>query len=134
MNQPLQCLAPVIGIFAGVLVGWFLHFVVGPSPITDFAVRLFEVIFGIVGWAFTTILISQKKLHCGGTQRLDQATRSRYVVWGIMLLTLIVLAPVLLITRMWFLYFPCMGVLTFCFVGEIISGSPTKAFTYLSDY
>lgn len=126
MNRPwLRCLAPVIGIFLGSLLGWITDALLHPVGVASFAVRLFMIVFGIFGWAVATI-VDGKQLHCGGTLKLDRETRQRYRLHGIIAFFLVVLAPMLLFTQLWFLYFPCMFVLIVCFVSEVGWGSPTK--------
>jgi hypothetical protein len=98
-----------------------------PVGLASFAVRLFMIVFGVYGWAVATI-IDGKKLHCGGTQKLDSETRQRYRWQGIIAFFLVMLAPMLLFTHLWFFYFPCMFLLIVCFVGEVGWGSPTGVF------
>jgi hypothetical protein len=129
-----KCLGPVAGIFIGSAVGLSLSLFLQPSFLVDLAIRLFEIMFGVIGWALSTILVNQAKLHCGGTQRLDAPTRQRYNRWAMFMLPLLVLVVAFLVSRLWPLYFLSVALLTFCFLSEIVSGSPMKAAGTLLDY
>src|SRR5438067_18185 len=106
----LQCLAPVLGIFTGWLVGWIIHATVHPTGITDFAIRFFVLVFSVSGWAVATVL-QNKKLYCGGTQVLDRETRHRYFIGMWPALIIVVLSPFFLLTHIWYIYFPCIFLL-----------------------
>src|SRR5439155_12302095 len=81
-------------------------------------VRMFMLIFGIFGWAVATV-VEGKKLHCGGTKKIDAATRTKYRWQSAIAVFLILLAPVLLLSGAWYLYFPLMFFLVTCFVAEV---------------
>jgi hypothetical protein len=118
MDRLFRCLAPVIGIFLGSLLGWIIDALVHPIGFASFAVRLFMLIFGIFGWAVATV-VAGKKLHCGGTQRIDTATRQKYGWQSALAVFFVILAPMLLMTHLWYFYFPVMFILFACFIGEV---------------
>jgi hypothetical protein len=127
-REQWRCFAPVVGIFLGSLLGWFLHFLFKSLAEADFAVRLFMIVYGIFGWGVSTAL-SGKRLHCGGTLEADTATKRRYGVQGAIAFFLVLLAPLLLVSQAWFFYFPLMFVLVACFCGEVGWGKPSKIFS-----
>src|SRR5436190_23708905 len=107
-RSPVNCLSPVIGIFVGSLFGWFLHFVIRQSDTTaDVAVRIFMTMFAAFGWAVTTV-INGKKLHCGGTERIDKETRQRYRWQAPIAIALAAATLVLIATEHWLAYYACM--------------------------
>ena len=85
------------------------------------------IIFGMFGWAITTVL-QGKKLHCGGTQDLDLATRDRYIVQAPAAVVLVGVSLVLLTKEHWYLYYACMFLLVCCFVGELGWGNAFRIF------
>src|ERR1700688_2955690 len=112
-KSPLKCLAPVIGISIGSLFGWVLHFVIHPSLTADVAVRVFMIMFAIFGWAMTAV-IDQKKLHCGGTEQIDEDTRQRYRWQAPIALFLAGSALTFVATEQWIFYYGCMFILINC--------------------
>lgn len=130
-RSPLKCLAPVIGIFAGSMFGWFLHFIIQPSPAADVAARVFMVVFGVFGWA-ATALIDGRKLHCGATEKIDPETRHRYRWQAPVVLCLVCTALALLCTQRWYPYYGCMFVLFTCFIGEVGWGKPFQLYVSIA--
>ncbi len=127
-RSSIKCLAPVIGIFVGSMFGWFLHFLIRPSTAADVAVRVFMIMFGIFGWAVTAVIVG-KKLHCGGTEVIDEVTRQRYRWQAPIALFLLASALTLVSTERWIAYYGCMFVLVSSFVGEVGWGRPFKIFS-----
>jgi len=110
----MTCFAPLAGIASGFVLSWLLFFAVPPLPsplVThrDIATRLFLVQFAILGWAVGVVLGQARKLHCGGTQELDESSRQRYAPLAIVFLLFCFLSIVMLTKGWWILYYLTAG-------------------------
>lgn len=120
-----SCFSPTAGIFAGILLGWVIHFYL-PAEVNstlDLATRVFDLIIALVGWAIGTALYG-KQIHCGGSQKSNKETRERYAWLSAIILPLLILIPVFLITQQLFFYFLDALFLLAVICGEIKSGKP----------
>ena len=88
------------------------------------------LLFSIVGWA-VSVALDGRKLHCGGTQQMDAATKNRYKWYVYVLFGLLVVCPVSLATESWLIYYPSVLATVGFLVGEIGWGSPWKAFGWI---
>jgi len=130
-QRSIQCFYPTLGIVLGFALGWALHFVVPKPPdeaeFVDVATRLLMVLFGLIGWG-AGIVLDNRKLHCGGTKKLDDVTKKRYLPLFLCGLVLLILATAFLATTKLVLYFGTVLLILLLLVGEIGWGSPLEPF------
>jgi len=120
-----SCFSPTAGIFAGIFLGWVIHFYL-PSEANfalDLATRTFDLIVALIGWAIGTALYG-RQIHCGGSQRSNKETRERYVRLSVIILPLLILIPVFLVMQQIFWYYLDALFLLAVICGEIKSGNP----------
>lgn len=120
-----RCFSPTAGIFAGIFLGWVIHFNLPPEAgfMLDLATRTLDLIVAIIGWAIGTALYG-KQIHCGGSRPSNKETRTRYVSLSILILPLLMLAPIFLIKEQILFYFIDALILLSVIGGEIKSGRP----------
>jgi hypothetical protein len=124
-NSSWSCFSPTLGIFAGIFLGWAIHFFL-PEPanlMIDLAARFLDLIFALIGWAIGTALYG-RQIHCGGSQPTNKAIRDRYYPLITFILVLLILAPILLVQGYIFLYFLDAAFLFAVICGEIKLGKP----------
>jgi hypothetical protein len=122
-----RCLGPVFGLFIGIALGAARHFFLpSDKPVFEVLARSVELAFGILGWAVGIVIVQNKKLHCGGTEPLDDKSRARLALLILASIVLFAVALTLVINGqvIW-----CSVVLLVFFtaaVGEIGWGKPLK--------
>lgn len=125
-KRALKCLGPAGGIFLGFIMGWILYFTLPHSLAMDTAARFYSLLFGLLGWAFA-VLIQGKKLYCGGTELADEESRSKHLLYVIVVL-LGTAVITLFIAKEWLTqYFLVVAIIGAILVGEIGWGKPFKA-------
>ena len=124
------CFLPLLGVVTGFGLGLVLTLLTPSEQWTSVANSFFMLLFGVLGWA-AGMVFQGVQLHCGGTRRLDRASRGRYAKWGVPVLALAFVAVFLLAKGYLVLYFLVVFLIATMFAGEIGWGDPL-ALVYVS--
>lgn len=109
---------------AGLFIGWYVHLHSSSADwVVSFGIRLFTLLFGVVGWAIGTVA-GGRRLHCGGKYPFRKEDRERYGFIAILVVFWIALAALSLGYKHWHVYLIAVFGALSTLAGEIGWGNP----------
>ena len=132
-NTARQCLAHLVGIFIGSMLGWALFFLspdFASEKITasDIGARFYGLAFGLYGWGIAIVIGQNKSLFCGGTKEFKSEDRSRLSVFAVVSLALLIVGAASLVLGHYRTYSVIWVILMFGFLGEVGWANPLYFF------
>jgi hypothetical protein len=127
-NNPWKCFIPLQGVAVGFALGWVVHLLVAErSEAMDIASRFLMLVFGIFGWAASTV-VTGRQLHCGGTKERDDRDKNRYVCLATVGVALLIISAAALVRGLLWVYYPVVLFLLSSLAGEIGWGNALRIF------
>ncbi len=128
-NTAMKCLAPLVGIFSGSMLGWALFFL---SPdfasekitVGDICARLYGLAFGFYGWGIAIVIGQNKSLFCGGFNEFMSEDRLRISGLAVVSVVLLIVDAGLLVKGHYEIYSVIWVILMFGFLGEVGWANP----------
>ena len=122
------CLAPIIGIFIGFLLGWIVHYTMPtnhgqPDELIDLASRLFVLMFSLFGWA-AGLVAQQKKIYCAGSHPADDVSNLKNYLCIVGAAAILIVAAAFLRNGSMIPYFTMTASFLAIFWGEVKYETP----------